>query len=111
MIKMRLRMLPNVRKPFYFVHTILSDQGFYLEKWQDRIQFKAIFRDTASNQAYLLSIPAGMGENGTSYLKLNESSFEQEERVPLPVIDAALSKLQEIADYLRQDIRELPDSP
>ncbi|MFF2446503.1 hypothetical protein ACFVSW_05300 [Neobacillus sp. NPDC058068] len=98
---MQTKSLVFEKKPLAKVHSILTSQGFTMTGIDESVKYRAPLRDSSTESIYWLEIPIDQNASGPNDAKLGVPSLYGENRIPLPVMDAAESKLYEIADYLR----------
>ncbi len=102
----RLKALPSVSQPDPLMQQLMNDQGFSVRKdHQGTTKYQAKIQDVSCSKEYVVSIPVQSLRDGVSRLMMNEAVFEGEHRVPQPVTEAAFSKLQEVADYMKSSDR------
>jgi hypothetical protein len=93
--------LPNIKIPFSFMHKLLTKQGFKKTDKLDETIYQAKLQDTTTQREYSLNIPTKQYEEQDE-VQLGQAYIENEEDMPSSVIQAASSKLTEIADYMKQ---------
>jgi hypothetical protein len=91
--------LPN-NSPSSVVHEILTAQGFKKIGNEEHQIYQAKFKDTATQIKYYFSIPLRINRHEEGKVSFGRVYFDRSKVVPLVVLEAAKSKLLEIADYL-----------
>src|SRR5690554_4825978 len=96
------KMLPGMKKSFSFTDQLLTSQGFVKKEKQAGIVYEAKLQDATTQEEYSLNIPATLDDGGDRIL-LGQAFFEEKDRMPTPVLEAANSKLNELTDYLKDE--------
>ncbi|MVP01983.1 hypothetical protein [Paenibacillus lutrae] len=97
--------LTTTTKPFSFVHKTLSDFGFASTNDLGVPKYVTTFADSLTKRNYKLAIPTRSLDNGHTEVRLGQTKFESEEEPPNRIIEAAVCKMKELADYLRQPVK------
>lgn len=94
--------LPNIMKPNSVMKKILEKQGFMQKGNSNESSYQTRLQDSSTMQQFLLIIPTeNLDNNANIKLELGQAYIEDSNRIPPGVLDAAKSKLKEIADYLK----------
>ena len=85
-------------RPFTIVDQVLTSQGFTQIGVGPSVNYRAALRDSSTESTYYLEIPVDQFED---QVKIGKPYLYGGVRIPEPVRMAAESKLNEIADYLK----------
>ncbi|MBV6717014.1 hypothetical protein [Paenibacillus chitinolyticus] len=94
--------LATMTRPFSFVHKTLSEFGFVRPRTHENQLYVTTFADSITQRVYTLAIPTRLLENGHTEVYLGHTRFEAEELPPSRVVEAAICRMKELADYLNQ---------
>lgn len=107
---MKAKALVSENMPFTDIHSIMTEQGFSMMGVGESVKYRAALRDASTELIYWLEIPVDRYVEDPEQAKLGKPFLYGEERIPIPVREAADSKLKEIADYLTNDIVNIEDN-
>lgn len=93
------------KRPLEKVDSILKSQGFTKIGFGHSIKYRAAMRDSSTESTYWLEIPVSQHPLEPDHAKLGRPSLHGEKgSIPKSIIQAAESKLHEIADYMKTKI-------
>jgi hypothetical protein len=102
------KILPNMKTSFAKADQIFRFQGFRKTGRQEALIYRGKLRDAATQSEYYLNIAVRKQVDEQGTMRIGSVYFDRTRRIPLTIMEAAKSKLAEMADYL-YDIRERHD--
>ncbi|MGG3564380.1 hypothetical protein ABES03_22585 [Neobacillus rhizosphaerae] len=106
---MKAKALVSENMPFTEIHSIMTEQGFSMMGIGEAVKYRVALRDSSTESIYWLEIPVERYLEDPDQAKLGKPFLYGEERIPIPVREAADSKLNEIADYLKNNVVNIDD--
>ncbi|WP_413303377.1 hypothetical protein AA0X95_25965 [Bacillus sp. 1P10SD] len=106
---MKAKALVSENMLFTDIHSIMTEQGFSMMGIGESVKYRAALRDSSTESIYWLEIPVERYLEDPDQAKLGKPFLYGEERIPIPVREAADSKLNEIADYLKNNVVNIED--
>ncbi|MDQ1147631.1 cell division GTPase FtsZ [Bacillus sp. SORGH_AS 510] len=107
---MKAKALVSENMPFTDIHSIMTEQGFSMMGIGESVKYRATLRDSSTESIYWLEIPVERYLEDPDQARLGKPFlFGDEERIPIPVREAADSKLKEMADYLKNNVVNIND--
>lgn len=107
---MKAKALVSENMPFTDIHSMMTEQGFSMMGIGESVKYRAALRDSSTESIYYLEIPVERYLEDPDQAKLGKPFlFGDEERIPIPVREAADSKLKEMADYLKNNVVNIDD--
>jgi cell division GTPase FtsZ len=107
---MKAKALVSENMPFTDIHSMMTEQGFSMMGIGESVKYRASLRDSSTESIYYLEIPVERYLEDPDQAKLGKPFlFGDEERIPIPVREAADSKLKEMADYLKNNVVNIDD--
>jgi len=100
-MQMMAKALVFEKRPFTSVHSIMTSQGFSLIGFKESIKYRVTLRDSSTGSTYFLEIPVDSTPMDPTQTMLGKPSLDGGKRIPMPVREAAESKLYEIAEYVK----------
>jgi hypothetical protein len=106
---MKAKALVSEEMPFTDIHSIMTEQGFSMMGIGESVKYRVALRDSSTESIYWLEIPVERNLEDPDQAKLGKPFLYGEERIPIPVREAADSKLNEMADYLKNNVVNIND--
>jgi hypothetical protein len=106
---MKAKALVSENMPFTEIHSIMTEQGFSMMGIGESVKYRVALRDSSTECIYWLEIPVERNLEDPDQAKLGKPFLYGEERIPIPVREAADSKLNEMADYLKNNVVNIDD--
>ena len=103
---MNVKALAFQKSPLSTVHEIFTSQGFRKIIVGPSVTYRAVLRDSSTEADYWLEIPVDLIHKDLEKGKLGKPRLHGSGRIPESVLLAAESKLHDMADYLRSEIRK-----
>jgi len=102
-MRIRSNMTSVIKLPFSAIQDVMTFQGFRKISFNQQFVYRARFDDTSTRRSYSLMIPVQDQDEVSCSIKVADAFFEDNCPIPIEVVEAAESKLNEVIAYLNDE--------